>query len=425
MYQKIMFLFVLSLFLLSAGRQVHSQTDVLWSKYFYEANGVKFSADGNVVLVAQKDKIFLLDTYSGEPTMYEKIPYNMGLRKINRIEISNDGRFILGSSGSNTKLWYFESGELYKYIKDRDGTSSVALLPDSRHMVTADQTDNKNNVFIWDIEDSVKIKSGDLQGRALDIAVSGDGRYISFRQILGSSECVSLWSVDEFQQIERLGCIGDYKNINDMAFSPDGRYLAATYSNGYIKIWDTDTFGIIVDMLHTNQSDKNLWTGRIRFSNNSQFLISGGGYFDNTTTKVWKFPEMELMNIYEDPYGATSVLDFTPDERIMVVGTIKGKIYVVNFNFETSVISKVKKDTITYPNPVKDILILPISHPITSDLSLKLFNSSGEFIKLFSIEDFNIDSTTIKLNISYLIPSAYFINITSNGFSMTYSFIKI
>jgi hypothetical protein len=85
----------------------------------------------------------------------------------------------------------------------------------------------------------------------------------------------------------------------------------------------------------------------------------------------------------------------------------------------------VKKDTITYPNPVKDILILPISHPITSDLSLKLFNSSGEFIKLFSIEDFNIDSTTIKLNISYLIPSAYFINITSNGFSMTYSFIKI
>jgi WD40 repeat protein len=178
MYQKIMFLFVLSLFLLSAGRQVHSQTDVLWSKYFYEANGVKFSADGNVVLVAQKDKIFLLDTYSGEPTMYEKIPYNMGLRKINRIEISNDGRFILGSSGSNTKLWYFESGELYKYIKDRDGTSSVALLPDSRHMVTADQTDNKNNVFIWDIEDSVKIKSGDLQGRALDIAVSGDGRYI-------------------------------------------------------------------------------------------------------------------------------------------------------------------------------------------------------------------------------------------------------
>jgi hypothetical protein len=39
---------------------------------------------------------------------------------------------------------------------------------------------------------------------------------------------------------------------------------------------------------------------------------------------------MELMNIYEDPYGATSVLDFTPDERIMVVGTIKGKIYVVN-----------------------------------------------------------------------------------------------
>jgi WD40 repeat protein len=102
-------------------------------------------------------------------------------------------------------------------------------------MVTADQTDNKNNVFIWDFEDSVKIKSGDLQGHALDIAVSGDGRYISFRQILGSSECVSLWSVDEFQQIERLGCIGDYKNINDMSFSPDGRYLAATYSNGYIK----------------------------------------------------------------------------------------------------------------------------------------------------------------------------------------------
>jgi WD40 repeat protein len=107
MYQKIIFLLVFSLFLLSAGTQMHSQTDVLWSKYFYEANGVKFSADGNVVLVAQKDKIFLLDTYSGEPVMYNNLSMDSLNSGCYNLSISKDGSVLMGSGIIFCRLWDF------------------------------------------------------------------------------------------------------------------------------------------------------------------------------------------------------------------------------------------------------------------------------------------------------------------------------
>jgi WD40 repeat protein len=429
MYQKHIFLFVLSLFLLSAGTQVHSQTEVLWSKPIAGFGGVSFSKDGKVVAVASKDTVYLFNAYTGEPTMYEKIVFKPDVDftwvvEINELEFTNNGKYLLISNCYYSEFWDFANGTKYKEIWDRPGTSSVTLLPDSRHMVTADQTDNKNNVFIWDFEDSVKIKSGDLQGHALDIAVSGDGRYISFRQVLGSSECVSLWSVDEFQQIERLGCIGDYKNINDMAFSPDGRYLAATYSNGYVKVWDTNTRQFVFDQLHTGGHNESMLGTQLLFTNDSKYLITCGGYFTDKTTKFWKLPTFELSNTYEHPYASFDSFEISPNDSLLAM-FFKNTIRIIETNFGYSLLKGAKKDTIVHPNPVKDILILPISYPITLDLSLKLFNSSGEFIKLFSIEDFNIDNTTIKLNISYLIPGAYFINITSNGFSKTYSFIKI
>jgi WD40 repeat protein len=426
MYQKLIYLFVFSLFLLSAGTQVHSQTEVLWSKYFSHLGGVKFSKDGKVVAVASKDTVFLFDAYTGEPTMYEKIPYNMGLREINRIEISNDGRFILGSSGSNTKLWYFETGKLYKYIKDRDGTSSVALLPDSRHMVTADQTDNKNNVFIWDIEDSVKIKSGDLQGRALDIAVSGDGRYISFRQILGSSECVSLWSVDEFQQIERLGCIGDYKNINDMAFSPDGRYLASGDDSGYIKLWDLKNNMLFREKYHTDATGERLYVHRLIFTNNSKYLITCGGYFFDKTTKIWKIPEFELVQSYDHPMMVWSSIDISPNDSLLA-GDFDGKLSVIGINYNLSSIknSNTENDTTIIPNPVEDILSVIYDKEIQSDLRISISNIEGKLIKIVSHDQIFYNNNSIKINVSYLSPGSYFLNINSDGFSKTFSFIKI
>jgi WD40 repeat protein len=77
MYQKHIFLFVLSLFLLSAGTQVHSQTEVLWSKPIAGFGGVSFSKDGKVVAVASKDTVYLFNAYTGEPTMYEKSVFKL------------------------------------------------------------------------------------------------------------------------------------------------------------------------------------------------------------------------------------------------------------------------------------------------------------------------------------------------------------
>jgi WD40 repeat protein len=115
MYQKLIFLFVFSLFLLSAGRQMHSQTEVLWSKPIAGFGGVSFSKDGKVVAVASKDTVYLFNAYTGEPTMYEKIVFKPDVDftwvvEINELEFTNNGKYLLISNCYYSEFWDFANG---------------------------------------------------------------------------------------------------------------------------------------------------------------------------------------------------------------------------------------------------------------------------------------------------------------------------
>jgi WD40 repeat protein len=108
-----MFLFVLSLFLLSAGTQVHSQTEVLWSKNYYYITGVKFSKDGQTVLIASKDTVYLFDAYTGEPTMYENVHLPVINREIANIDLTSDGKYFAAAYSDTIRIWEYHTGEIF------------------------------------------------------------------------------------------------------------------------------------------------------------------------------------------------------------------------------------------------------------------------------------------------------------------------
>jgi WD40 repeat protein len=427
MYQKILFLFILSLFLLSAGTQVHSQTEVLWSKYgFYEANEVKFSADGNVVLVAQKDKIFLLDTYSGEPVMYNNLSMDSLNSGCYNLSISKDGSVLMGSGIIFCRLWDFNTGELIKTINYDWHVLDAIMTSDAKHIITVHSGYSKNSIKLWNVETGKSIKSAYLKGQGRSLAISDDGRFFAVSEIVGHwSMNLTLWDLQTFTMIKRFPASALYVAINDIAFSPDGKYLAATDENGYIKVWDTETREKIVDILHTDKPDENLFTEQLCFTSDSKYLITCGGYFYDKTTKVWDLPKMDLIHTFEHPYCSFYIFDISSNDSLLAM-YFQDYIHIIHNNFLTSSLNiNTVTDTLQYPNPVKDIITIELEQELSPQIKIELSDNSGKLVKNFSLDEIMINNTSITLYMAFLSSGSYFLNISTDGFSRTYPFVKL
>jgi WD40 repeat protein len=424
MYQKIMFLFVLSLFLLSAGTQVHSQTEVLWSKKFHDLGGVKFSADGNVVLVAQKDKIFLLDTYSGEPVMYNNLSMDSLNSGCYNLSISKDGSVLMGSGIIFCRLWDFNTGELIKTINYDWHVLEAIMTSDAKHIITVHSGYSKNSIKLWDVETGKSIKSGYLKGKGRNLAISDDGRFFTATEVDGEwYENLTLWDLQTFTMIKRFPASALYVAINDIAFSPDGKYLAATDENGYIKVWDTETRELVFNKKHEESEKSQVYETCLKFTHDNKYLVTSGGYVSNVTTKKWQIPGFELYCINEDPNGFAYDLDIHKSNSLATGN--RGNIIVFSLCDEELIVNENLSDTLQYPNPVKDIITIELEQELSPQIKIELFDNSGKLVKNFSFDEIMINNTSITLDMAFLSSGSYFVNISSDGFSKTYSFIKI
>jgi WD40 repeat protein len=429
MYQKLIFLFVFSLFLLSAGRQVHSQTEVLWSKNYYYITGVKFSKDGQTVLIASKDTVYLFDAYTGEPTMYENVHLPVINREILHIDISNDGTNFGALYSDTIRIWNYHSGEIINtlYIPV---AGTFKFINNSRHFITKKWFDEENKwgFIIYDYDNGEEIKSGLAPNLTGITAFSNDDRYLAYATPGSSSFGIVLWDIETMKTITTLGYTSGI--ARDIAFSPDGKYLGVTDSDGYIKVWDLKTKEKIVDMLHTDAPGKNLFANQIIFSKNSDYLFVGGGYDNIKTTKVWKVPSFEFLHIYEHPYGAASNyqgIDISPDDSLLALIHNSRLLYVVKTDFSLSGILKndIENDTIVFPNPIKDLLTIEFEVPFSKNTQIKIYDTAGLLMELLSSNDLPITSYTLTYNCSHLPAGKYFITIEQDDFFKTYSFVKL
>ena len=433
MYKKMLFLLTIVIFLLASG-QSHCQTEVLWSKWLPDFHGAMFSKDGKVVVAVYADTLYLLDAYTGEPTMYEKVKIPGGLRMF---DISKDGQYIGVVSPGIIRILNYNTGETVKQISD-DKYWYFKFLPDSEHFITIHSLSIHSSspgfhISKYNIESGEIVMTGyeDTSNYYLyeisQLAVSNDKNYfcwnMSYLKTVSSdySVCsIKLWDAATLTEITTL----NYSNaLKDLDFSPDGKYLASADQDGYIKVWNVETRELIVDMLH---SENATIATKLVFSNNSKYLITGGGPFGNQTTKIWNLPFMELIHIYEHPFIAGTSLGISSNDSLLV-GDFHGRLSVLKTNFDPTSVEEqnVENDTVIIPNPVKDILNIELKEIILGKVLISLYNSSGKQIKDLQAENIYDGATTLTFDVSFLPTGNYFVRVESNNFNKTFSFIKL
>jgi WD40 repeat protein len=420
MYQKLMFLFALSLFLLSAGRQVHCQTDVLWSKKFHDLGGVKFSKDGQTVLIAEADTVYLYDAYTGEPTMYENVHLPVINREIANIDLTSDGKYFAAAYSDTIRIWEYHTGEIFKTLYDV-GRGWFAFLNNEKQIITAHR-DSGVYLSVYDIVDFKEIKRGSNNQDFRSLSISNDKRFIAFQEQYSLK--IVLWDIETMKPITTLGYTSGI--ARDIAFSPDGKYLGVTDSDGYIKVWDLETKEKIVDMLHTDAPGANLFAEQLCFTNDSQYLITCGGYFQDKTTKIWKIPEFELINYYKHPIASFYTIDISPNDSLLAM-FFQFHVHIIGTDFTPTSIAdnSIESEATIIPNPVKDLITIELQNPILNTTIVKIFDSKGVLIEQISNNKLPIGSTTLTYNCSHLPVGKYFMTIEQDDFFKTYSFVKL
>jgi WD40 repeat protein/serine/threonine protein kinase len=285
--------------------------------------GVAFSPDGRRLASGSSDgTVKVWDYATGQ-----ELPAPKGHPdSVNCVAFSPDGRRLAsGSSDGTVKVWDYATGQEPPAPKGHpDSVNCVAFSPDGRCLASGstDQT-----VKIWDSATGKELHTLRGQAKAVwSVAFSPDGR----RLASGSRDnAVKVWDAATGQdlltlkthskRVHEAGGVPIVPEGRGVAFSPDGRLLAAGSADDTVTIWDGATGQELRTLVHAN------WVNSVAFSPDGRLLASGSA--DNTV-RIWDAATgQELASFREHALQVDSVA-FSPDGRYVASGSADATVKI-------------------------------------------------------------------------------------------------
>jgi WD40 repeat protein len=196
---------------------------------------------------------------------------------VNVVRFSPDGRILLsGSSDCTVRIWDVATGTQIRLFEgDPGGVESAIWLSDCRRCAACG---HRGALQVWDIEEQKEILAVRDHGRLSCMIASLDGRTLvtgtAFTNFM--ARCWDLVSGKEFLRVPAV--------CNSMALTEDGRWLAVGTAKegadkGKVQIWD---LARREQSLEIAAHDKNV--ADLAFSADGRYLLSQGG---ENTTRFW------------------------------------------------------------------------------------------------------------------------------------------
>lgn len=266
--------------------------------FFQEAGG------GGAVTLDDIKIIKIWDAEKGREVL-ELAGHDKGVMSI---AFSPDGELIAsGDHWGTIKLWETRERRDVLVLKSQPGefVSSLAFSPDGRRVTGLAQRrpDQRNRGYpvttmIWDAGTGRAIHALSSDGaRVVSVAYSPDGKHLAAANQDGT---VTLWDAHEGKQIRTLqrrlqreleSCSGGH----EIAFSSRGDRLASAGPDGVITLWDTDTGRQVL------KSSSEYLGGPVALSPDTNRAAAAGWEGIQVCPKLW------------DPEGDRSVLQLKPD----------------------------------------------------------------------------------------------------------------
>ncbi len=224
----------------------------------------------------------------------------------NTTVFSPDGRFLAGG-GARLGLWELGLSGARKIARlPVAEVQALAFSPDSKTLAVS--FERSGTVILWDIVEGRQRAT--LQSDApscLSIAFSPDGRYLA-AGANGLIASFNVWNLDTGDRTLRI--CGDFGAIRSVAFSRDGTSIATTGAyEQYVRLWDVRS-GRLLRALAGHA----MGTTSIAFSPNGAILATVG---NDGMGRLWNLATGELMTILDGHSTSLTSVAFSPDGRTL------------------------------------------------------------------------------------------------------------
>lgn len=174
---------------------------------------------------------------------------------VRAVAFSPDGQTLVSVDWDGTLiLWDALTGEVKRSIKnDRERFRDVAFSPDGRTVISGslireghDRLSKTGTVTLWDAQTGEirrKFNVGPSlgafprSGGVFSVAYSPDGKVLAAGTVSGT---IKIWDAQTAKELRVLG--GRDEPVESMAFSPDGLTLASGSDDGTLILWDTKSW---------------------------------------------------------------------------------------------------------------------------------------------------------------------------------------
>jgi WD40 repeat protein len=262
--------------------------------------GIAFHPNGRLLASGGDDKLIRLwNVDTGKEV--RTISGHTGI--VSTVAFTRDGK-RLASAGADpvVRLWDWQTGqELRSYRGRANGINSIAYSKDGRFLAAAS---SDGAVTVW--ETAVDPWGVQRFPGCTSVAFAPKKGGFTLGRLNGS---LSVWQ--EGAQKEPLTLKGHAKEVDGLAFSPDGRWLASGSDDRTVKIWDLA--GRRMSRTLEGHTDEVL---RVAFSADSRVLVSAG---KDKTARLWDVASGKLLQILKgEQTGPIGCARFSPDGRTVI-----------------------------------------------------------------------------------------------------------
>ena len=293
-----------------------------------QSESVVFSPDGKTLATGSDDgSIVLWDVATKQPI---GPPLRSSDHGESPIAFSPDGKILasassLGNSGEggSIDLWDVASQRLlWSPPGTHFGPFSLAFSPDGKTLFYLGWT---NDFIGWDVATHTQVRHSELKGNSTlagNTALSPDGKIAAEEAALegGNYGIIILWDTTTGQPIDQPIPGDSISCGSSLAFSPDGKTLASTCSDGSIILWDLTQPGSLGMTLETPAVDLSSLT----FSPDGKTLAAGG---TDGTLSLWAVSSQSpLGQQLKGPSDDVAGIAFSPDNKTVAFNNFDGTI---------------------------------------------------------------------------------------------------